>query len=200
LEEQKIALHPAMHLTDPLGYLDFLGLMSNSSVILTDSGGIQEETTARGIPCLTLRDNTERPITIEDGTNIIAGTGGTKCSPRVGLIPKFWDGHAAARCVEVLRKILLPSRERMTGTAFKTSRARFSTACQVHPVYDPTTRLVISWSHAAQRAEPGLWSRPGPARDRVCRRFPKDPSMSPKEWELGFLFWILQFPFANDGY
>ena len=112
MQEQKIALHPAMHLTDPLGYLDFLWLMSNSSVVLTDSGGIQEETTALGIPCLTLRDNTERPITIEEGTNIMAGTrkntvlrawSEMKCSPKAGRIPKFWDGHAAARCVEVLR-------------------------------------------------------------------------------------------------
>ena len=61
-------------LIDPLGYIDFLCLMANSSVVLTDSGGIQEETTALGIPCLTLRDNTERPVTIEQGTNILAGT------------------------------------------------------------------------------------------------------------------------------
>jgi UDP-N-acetylglucosamine 2-epimerase (non-hydrolysing) len=112
LEEQKIAPHPAMHLTNPLGYLDFLCLMSNSSVVLTDSGGIQEETTALGIPCLTLRDNTERPVTIDEGTNILAGTrkntvlsawNQMKSSPKTGRIPKFWDGSAAARCVEVLR-------------------------------------------------------------------------------------------------
>ena len=61
-------------LLDPLGYLDFLCLMSHSKVVFTDSGGIQEETTALGIPCLTLRDNTERPVTIEQGTNLLAGT------------------------------------------------------------------------------------------------------------------------------
>ncbi|PYT23506.1 MAG: UDP-N-acetylglucosamine 2-epimerase (non-hydrolyzing) [Acidobacteria bacterium] len=113
MEDQKIALYPAAHLTDPLGYLDFLWLMSNSSVVLTDSGGVQEETTALGVPCLTLRDNTERPVTIDEGTNILAGTRKStvlrawnqmKSSPKAGRIPKFWDGSAAARCVEVLRK------------------------------------------------------------------------------------------------
>lgn len=113
MEEQKIALHSAMHLTDPLGYLDFLWLMSNSSVVLTDSGGVQEETTALGVPCLTMRDNTERPVTIDEGTNILAGTRKStvlsawsqmKSSPKAGRIPKFWDGSAATRCVEVLRR------------------------------------------------------------------------------------------------
>jgi len=112
MEEGRIALHPAVHLIDPLGYLDFLWLMSNSSVVLTDSGGIQEETTALGIPCLTLRDNTERPATIDEGTNILAGTRKStildawnqmKRSPKTGRIPKYWDGSAASRCVEVLR-------------------------------------------------------------------------------------------------
>jgi UDP-N-acetylglucosamine 2-epimerase (non-hydrolysing) len=63
-----------IHLIDPLGYLDFLKLMTEAKLILTDSGGIQEETTILGIPCLTLRDNTERPITVEQGTNVIVGT------------------------------------------------------------------------------------------------------------------------------
>jgi UDP-N-acetylglucosamine 2-epimerase (non-hydrolysing) len=99
-------------LTDPLGYLDFLWLMSNSAAVLTDSGGIQEETTALGVPCLTLRDNTERPVTIEEGTNVLAGThkasildawNQMKRNPKAGRIPKYWDGSAAARCVEVLR-------------------------------------------------------------------------------------------------
>jgi UDP-N-acetylglucosamine 2-epimerase (non-hydrolysing) len=112
MEEQRIALHPAVHLIDPLGYLDFLWLMSNSSVVLTDSGGIQEETTALGIPCLTLRDNTERPATIDEGTNILAGTRKStildawnqmRRNPKAGRIPKYWDGSAASRSVEVLR-------------------------------------------------------------------------------------------------
>lgn len=112
MAEHRLSLHPEIHLTDPLGYLDFLWLMSNSSVVLTDSGGIQEETTALGVPCLTLRDNTERPATIEEGTNILAGTRKSsildawnrmKKSPKAGRIPKYWDGSAAVRCVEVLR-------------------------------------------------------------------------------------------------
>jgi UDP-N-acetylglucosamine 2-epimerase (non-hydrolysing) len=99
-------------LVDPMGYIDFLCLMVNSSVVLTDSGGVQEETTALGIPCLTLRKNTERPITIEQGTNILAGT--TKATilsawnelrehPRTGRIPPLWDGAAAQRCLGVFR-------------------------------------------------------------------------------------------------
>lgn len=112
LAEHKLSVHPDIHLTDPLGYLDFLWLMSNSSVVLTDSGGIQEETTVLGVPCLTLRDNTERPATIEEGTNILAGTRKSsildawcrmKQCPKAGSIPKYWDGSATARCVEVLR-------------------------------------------------------------------------------------------------
>ena len=61
--------------TNPLGYLDFMHLMNNAKIVMTDSGGIQEETTVLGIPCLTLRNNTERPITIEEGTNILVGKG-----------------------------------------------------------------------------------------------------------------------------
>jgi len=112
LKDHTIDVHARIQLIDPLGYLDFLRLMSDSSVVLTDSGGIQEETTALGIPCLTLRDNTERPVTIEEGTNILAGTrknsilaawAEMKRKPKAGRIPKYWDGNAAARCLEVLR-------------------------------------------------------------------------------------------------
>jgi UDP-N-acetylglucosamine 2-epimerase len=98
---------------DPVGYLDFLHLMSESSLVLTDSGGIQEETTALGIPCLTLRENTERPITVEMGTNTVVGTdpvkiteaafralnGSSKSSVRV---PPLWDGHTADRVLDAL--------------------------------------------------------------------------------------------------
>ena len=91
----------------PQGYLEMLGLMSKARLMLTDSGGLQEETTAVGVPCLTLRENTERPITIEQGTNTLVGTdrqailagvdeilsGGGKS----GCVPEFWDGHAAER-------------------------------------------------------------------------------------------------------
>ena len=103
----------ALRLIDPLGYLDFLNLSSSARLVLTDSGGIQEETTALGIPCLTLRDNTERPITVEMGTNIVVGTDTTKIiaaasatlngSARKPLKqPPLWDGHTSERILDAL--------------------------------------------------------------------------------------------------
>lgn len=101
-------------LTEPLGYIDFLQLYSNSRLVLTDSGGIQEETTALGIPCLTLRQNTERPITISEGTNRIVGN-----DPEVikreamaaldkeaasSRVPELWDGRAAPRIVDAIEE------------------------------------------------------------------------------------------------
>jgi UDP-N-acetylglucosamine 2-epimerase (non-hydrolysing) len=108
---QTLPLSPRIRLVEPLGYLDFLRMTTGSAVVLTDSGGIQEETTALGVPCLTLRDNTERPITIEMGTNRLAGTtresilkawAESKSDPKQGRIPPLWDGHAADRCTEAL--------------------------------------------------------------------------------------------------
>lgn len=98
---------------EPLGYLDFLGLYSASALVLTDSGGLQEETTALGIPCITLRENTERPVTVEMGTNVIAGTDPAKIraiafsalddlSKFSGKIPPLWDGRAAERICDAL--------------------------------------------------------------------------------------------------
>ncbi len=98
---------------DPVGYIDFLCLMSHSAAVLTDSGGIQEETTALGIPCLTLRENTERPITVEQGTNMLAGTTRESilaawrehCThPQTGRVPPLWDGRAAERCLAALQE------------------------------------------------------------------------------------------------
>ena len=98
-------------LTDPLGYLDFLCLMKHASLVVTDSGGIQEETTILGIPCITVRENTERPVTVESGTNTIAGTrtDAIKDAIRRQLsrnrengVPKHWDGRAAARIIDTL--------------------------------------------------------------------------------------------------
>jgi UDP-N-acetylglucosamine 2-epimerase (non-hydrolysing) len=98
-------------LTDPLGYLDFLCLMKHAVLVVTDSGGIQEETTILGIPCVTVRENTERPITVEAGTNWIAGTSPNtikeairlqRSRQRKGGLPKNWDGQAAARIIEIL--------------------------------------------------------------------------------------------------
>jgi len=97
---------------EPLGYLEFLSLMTDARLVLTDSGGIQEETTVLGIPCLTLRENTERPVTIEQGTNVLVGTNparilaaatkalnGTYSGTRV---PELWDGRAAERIAEIV--------------------------------------------------------------------------------------------------
>lgn len=105
-----------LRLLDPLSYLEFLSLMTDSAAVFTDSGGIQEETTVLGIPCFTLRDNTERPVTIEQGTNILAGTSKDSILAawrehglrRPGArIPDLWDGQAAARCVQAIEKRFL---------------------------------------------------------------------------------------------
>jgi UDP-N-acetylglucosamine 2-epimerase (non-hydrolysing) len=95
-----------------VGYLDFLCLLSHAKLVLTDSGGIQEETTALGVPCLTLRENTERPVTTTQGTNQIVGLDPAKIlaaandvlagKTRAGRIPEFWDGNAADRIVDIL--------------------------------------------------------------------------------------------------
>jgi UDP-N-acetylglucosamine 2-epimerase (non-hydrolysing) len=100
--------------TDPLGYLTFLHLNMHAKMVLTDSGGIQEETTVLGVPCITLRHNTERPITCEQGTNVIVGNDPDRIvaaaerilagDTRKGRVPEKWDGHAAERIVAVLRK------------------------------------------------------------------------------------------------
>lgn len=100
-----------LRLLDPLSYLEFLSLMADSAAVFTDSGGIQEETTVLGIPCFTLRENTERPITVEQGTNVLAGTTTESILAawrKHGLrrpgarIPDLWDGQAAARCVQAI--------------------------------------------------------------------------------------------------
>jgi UDP-N-acetylglucosamine 2-epimerase (non-hydrolysing) len=101
-------------LTPPLSYLDFLRLMSDARLVLTDSGGIQEETTILGVPCLTMRENTERPVTIEHGTNKLVGTdparihsiamNALETEPEPGRIPELWDGNAAGRILDILEK------------------------------------------------------------------------------------------------
>jgi len=103
-----------IRLLDPLGYLDFLALNDRARLVLTDSGGIQEETTAMGVPCLTLRENTERPATIEFGSNRLVGTDGFRIvtaaraalaeAPRSSRVPPLWDGHAAARIVAIMQR------------------------------------------------------------------------------------------------
>jgi UDP-N-acetylglucosamine 2-epimerase (non-hydrolysing) len=104
--------NPRLLLLPPQGYLEMIGLIAQARLVLTDSGGIQEESTALGVPCVTLRDTTERPITVTQGTNTVVGsdperiravvwdilsTGG-----KVGKVPELWDGHAAERIAQVI--------------------------------------------------------------------------------------------------
>jgi UDP-N-acetylglucosamine 2-epimerase (non-hydrolysing) len=101
-----------IRVSPPLGYLDFLHLMSHAQLVLTDSGGIQEESTILGIPCITLRENTERPVTVEAGTNVLVGSDPRKIRDEFNRIlrqernpkapPKYWDGKAAQRILETL--------------------------------------------------------------------------------------------------
>jgi UDP-N-acetylglucosamine 2-epimerase (non-hydrolysing) len=103
---------PGLLLTDPLGYLDFLKLVAHARLVMTDSGGLQEETTVLGVPCLTLRTTTERPATVEQGTNLLVGldpdriiASGLKVlaePPASGRIPELWDGRAASRIIDIL--------------------------------------------------------------------------------------------------
>jgi UDP-N-acetylglucosamine 2-epimerase (non-hydrolysing) len=105
-------------MVDPQGYLEFNYLVKHAKAVITDSGGITEETTVMGVPCLTLRDNTERPETISLGTNELIGTNPAKLKPaldlvfdgkwKTGKIPPLWDGHAAERIVAHLQNILFP--------------------------------------------------------------------------------------------
>jgi UDP-N-acetylglucosamine 2-epimerase (non-hydrolysing) len=109
---------PRLALVEPLGYLAFLGLTASARLVLTDSGGIQEETTALGVPCLTLRDSTERPITVLEGTNVLVGSDPAAIraearrvldgAPRTGKVPALWDGRASARIADVLAAEALP--------------------------------------------------------------------------------------------
>ncbi len=103
-------------LAEPLGYLDFLNLIKNASAVVTDSGGIQEETTVLQVPCVTLRENTERPVTVEVGTNYLIGTDPDRIMETVtkifsgqgkqGEIPPLWDGQAGARIIKTISKYL----------------------------------------------------------------------------------------------
>jgi UDP-N-acetylglucosamine 2-epimerase (non-hydrolysing) len=112
-----------IHLINPLGYLDFLHLMSNSKMVLTDSGGMQEETTVLGVPCLTLRNNTERPVTIDQGTNVLVGSSKDQILSKGTQVlnggiperrtPKLWDGRAAERIVNIiLRRMIKQIRDK----------------------------------------------------------------------------------------
>ena len=118
VEDNRAALHkvfPNLYIVDPMGYLEFNYLVQHSRAVVTDSGGITEETTVMGVPCITLRDNTERPETCTVGTNELIGTNPAAVKPALdklyagewkkGAIPELWDGHAAERIVEILANL-----------------------------------------------------------------------------------------------
>jgi UDP-N-acetylglucosamine 2-epimerase (non-hydrolysing) len=117
LELGKLVSSPRIALLPPQGYLEMLGLMANAKLVLTDSGGLQEETTALGIPCLTIRENTERPITVDQGTNTMVGGDRAVILDNVneilighgkrGRVPELWDGHAAERIAADLAQWLI---------------------------------------------------------------------------------------------
>lgn len=117
LNRFEIDLGPRVTLLRPLGYMAFLALWKDALVVLTDSGGLQEETTALGVSCITLRDNTERPVTVDEGSNVLAGTDSARILAEVrkvlrgegkqGRQPHLWDGQAAQRIVAILDQVLV---------------------------------------------------------------------------------------------
>jgi len=117
LERFGVDLGPHVTLTRPLPYMDFLNLWKDAAFVLTDSGGLQEETTALGVPCITVRENTERPITVDEGTNVLAGTDPERVCAEAfrvldgggkgGRRPALWDGKAAERIARILARELL---------------------------------------------------------------------------------------------
>jgi UDP-N-acetylglucosamine 2-epimerase (non-hydrolysing) len=103
---------PNLHLVDPVGYIEFLGLQRDAVLVITDSGGIQEETTFLGVPCLTVRENTERPVTVTNGTNILVGRNMKRLkeesmkilagNAKKGAVPPLWDGNAGERIADIV--------------------------------------------------------------------------------------------------
>lgn len=118
----------------PVPYLEMLGLLKNARMVLTDSGGLQEETTALGIPCITLRENTERPITVSQGTNTIVGSDRQKIldcvneildnGGKAGKVPEFWDGKSAQRIVALMKKIMVDPSVAGSGVGLQSSMNR----------------------------------------------------------------------------
>ena len=127
----------SLHLSEPLGYLEFVSLVSSAAAVITDSGGIQEETTYLRVPCITMRENTERPITVEVGSNVLAGTLPDMVKSHIdsalasgttrSAIPDLWEGRAAMRIVAHLREELsgMKQQERISTTARWTFSSSF---------------------------------------------------------------------------
>lgn len=117
IKESGMTISPALSLTEPLGYLEFNYLVERALAVITDSGGITEETTVMGVPCMTLRNSTERPETVTMGTNELLGTNPDAIAPAMamlfsgkwkkGSVPPLWDGHAAERIIEIISKLNL---------------------------------------------------------------------------------------------
>jgi UDP-N-acetylglucosamine 2-epimerase (non-hydrolysing) len=113
---ERLQATPGLRVVEPVGYNDFVTLLSDASLVATDSGGIQEESTALGVPCLTLRNGTERPITVSQGTNVIVGLDPARIAREVdsitngrgkkGTVPEGWDGHAAERAADALDRLV----------------------------------------------------------------------------------------------
>jgi len=112
--QARLEAAPSLQVVEPLSYLQILDVMMHAKLVLTDSGGLQEETTIFGIPCLTIRENTERPVTLIEGTNILVGTNPHRIlaetqrilagESKAGRIPELWDGHASERIVKIIRE------------------------------------------------------------------------------------------------
>jgi len=120
-----------LHILEPLPYVEFLALQRRAVVVITDSGGIQEETTYLGVPCLTLRNNTERPITVSLGTNVVVGndrkqlrselSGIVRGNAKKGSIPPLWDGHAGERIADVLQSLHIQTENSSSDSANRTA-------------------------------------------------------------------------------
>ncbi|MCU0458698.1 MAG: UDP-N-acetylglucosamine 2-epimerase (non-hydrolyzing) [Bacteroidales bacterium] len=117
IQDTGMVISPALHLAEPMGYLEFNYLAERALAVITDSGGITEETTVMGVPCMTLRDSTERPETVTMGTNELLGTDPEAIAPAMqtlllgnwkkGTIPPLWDGHTSERIIEIISKLSL---------------------------------------------------------------------------------------------
>jgi UDP-N-acetylglucosamine 2-epimerase (non-hydrolysing) len=112
MQGMDVQISPKLRLVDPVGYVEFLGLQKNATFVITDSGGIQEETTYLRVPCLTVRENTERPVTVSIGSNLLVGRDMDRLkleagkilsgNAKSGSIPQLWDGKAGQRIADVL--------------------------------------------------------------------------------------------------